>query len=326
VVNVADTVGDCATSFSFEIAGGTAPYMVMVDDNVVADSIGFYERISLDLSGGTHNVYVFDAQECELEYNFDLDYGTQVYDTVNIYVGDTAHYQEYGLDTMLVGGDYELIGLDLQTCPTQIFLFVHERVRTAPVLDAMSPMDTIADNHPTFEITFTDDVMFEEMGYLWVFEKDSTDAVLQIEITDAMVSGNTVTVTYDHTVSGALDRNTTYVVKVDSGVIMGDGLVWDGIMDDSWTFTTGDDWATSITPDVEELDFKVYPNPFNNFIRIDNAEKLDRVLVSNIAGQRVLDIENPTYEIRTGNLVTGVYVVTLISNDEIVKSERIIKR
>ena len=77
---------------------------------------------------------------------------------------------------------------------------------------------------------------------------------------------------------------------------------------------------------VETVDFKVYPNPFTNFIRIDNADKLSRVVVSNIAGQRVLDIENPTHEIRTGNLVTGVYVVTLISNDEIVKSERIIKR
>jgi len=326
VVNVADTVGDCATTFSFEIAGGTAPYMVMVDDDVVADSIGFYERISLDLSGGEHKVYVFDAQECELEYNFDLEFGTVVYDSVQIYVGDTAHYMDHGLDTMLVGGDYEFILSDTTGCATQLFVNVHERVRTAPVLDTMSPMDTIADNHPTFVITFSDDVTVEEMGYLWVFVQDSTDASLQIEITSDMVSGNTVTVTYDYDGTNGLLTNTTYVVKVDSGVIMGDGLVWDGIMDDSWTFTTGDDWATSIAPDIEELDFKVYPNPFNNFIRIDNAEKLDRVLVSNIAGQRVLDIENPTYEIRTGNLVTGVYVVTLISNDEIVKSERIIKR
>ena len=139
-----------------------------------------------------------------------------------------------------------------------------------------------------------------------------------------MVTGNTITVDYDYTVVGMLELNTTYVVAVDSGVVMGDGLAWDGNTG-VWEFTTGDDYPTGIAP-VEALDFKVYPNPFDNFIRIDNYDKLDRVIVSNIAGQRILDIESPTYEIRTGNLVTGVYVVTLIADDEIVKSERIIKR
>jgi len=81
-----------------------------------------------------------------------------------------------------------------------------------------------------------------------------------------------------------------------------------------------------IEPPFVAEDFKVYPNPFNDYIKVDNYDKLSRVVITNIAGQRVLDIEYPSYEIRTGNLVTGVYVVTLIKDNSIVKSERIIKR
>jgi hypothetical protein len=72
--------------------------------------------------------------------------------------------------------------------------------------------------------------------------------------------------------------------------------------------------------------FKVYPNPFNDKITIDNNEKLTRVVVSNIAGQRVIDIDNPTREIRTANLVSGIYVISLYTESGIAKTERMIKR
>jgi len=328
VVNVEKIEGDCSSEVSFQIAGGTAPYAVYVDQMVVEDSIGFFETITLMLSGGAHDVWVTDANECAKADTIELEYGVMRDTMLSVYVGDTAHFmdQEAMLDTMLTAGVYMFEYAVDTACVGQLTVTVTERPKTAPVIDTMSPMDTITDNHPIFTVTFTDDVWFDAMGYLWVFEKDSADAVLQIEITPEMISGNTLTIEYDHTVVGGLDKNTTYVVKLDSGVVMGDGLVWDGVMDDSWTFTTGPEFATGIPGELVDIDFKVYPNPFTNFIRVDNFDKLNRVVVTNIAGQRVLDVENPTYEIRTGNLVTGVYVVTLIADDEIVKSERIIKR
>jgi len=70
----------------------------------------------------------------------------------------------------------------------------------------------------------------------------------------------------------------------------------------------------------------VYPNPFNDYINIHEIEKLTRVVVSNIAGQRVLDIEYPTQGIRTANLVSGVYVVSMFTEDGLAKTERIVKR
>ena len=85
---------------------------------------------------------------------------------------------------------------------------------------------------------------------------------------------------------------------------------------------------SSTTPviDVNNLQFKVYPNPFSDVLNIDNSEKLTRVTVTNIAGQRVIDVQYPERVIRTSNLVSGVYVVTLFTEEGIAKSERLVKR
>jgi len=78
--------------------------------------------------------------------------------------------------------------------------------------------------------------------------------------------------------------------------------------------------------DLTPADFKVYPNPFNDRIYIDNNNKLTRVVISNIAGQTVIDEAYPNHEIRTANLVSGVYVVNLFTERGIAKTERIVKR
>ena len=86
------------------------------------------------------------------------------------------------------------------------------------------------------------------------------------------------------------------------------------------------DLATTPNKPIPSVDFKVYPNPFNDHITIDNNDKLTRVVVVNVAGQRVIDIEYPDREIRTANLVSGVYVISLYTENGIAKTERIIKR
>ncbi|MFW6245934.1 MAG: T9SS type A sorting domain-containing protein, partial [Tangfeifania sp.] len=84
--------------------------------------------------------------------------------------------------------------------------------------------------------------------------------------------------------------------------------------------------ATPIDPEVEVVEFNVYPNPFNDHIKIENNDKLSRVVISNIAGQRVMDIENPSNEIRTAKLVSGVYVISMFTEDGLAKTARMIKR
>ncbi len=313
-------VNGCGTEVALSAAGGVAPYTFKVDGEVAEGTVV--------LGGGMHIIEAMDAHECIDVDTVTLAYPMTLDTTLNIYTGDTAQFVYGDIDTMLLDGMYTFY-YDVDTaCIEEVNVTVESRDRMAPVLAGVSPDgDTIGDNHPILVMTFADSVpiSFGSMGYLTITRLDSAAASVTVEVTEAMVSGNTVTVTYDWENDGGLAMNETYVVHVDSGVVMGDGLAWGGIMDDSWTFTTGNTTVTDVV-DLVNVDFKVYPNPFNNFIRIDNSEKLDRVIISNIAGQRIMDIENPTHEIRTGNLVTGVYVVTLISNDEIVKSERIIKR
>lgn len=84
----------------------------------------------------------------------------------------------------------------------------------------------------------------------------------------------------------------------------------------------------TLTPNkpVSSVEFKVYPNPFNDHITLDNNDRLTRVVVVNVAGQRVIDIQYPEREIRTANLVSGVYVISLYTESGIAKTERIIKR
>ncbi|MGM0619620.1 MAG: T9SS type A sorting domain-containing protein [Bacteroidota bacterium] len=84
--------------------------------------------------------------------------------------------------------------------------------------------------------------------------------------------------------------------------------------------------ATPADMITENIEFKVYPNPFDGHIKIENNDKLTRVVISNIAGQRVMDVEYPSHEIRTANLVSGVYVVSMFTEDGLAKTERIVKR
>ena len=200
-----------------------------------------------------------------------------------------------------------------------------------PVLETMSPDDeTIADNHPTFVMTFSEDVVLGDLGYLYVTEKDSTEAKLMIEITSDMIDGNTVTVdyVYDETVGG-LKINTEYNVTLDSAIVKdATGNAYAGLTDNTvWTFTTGSDYATVIDePVVETVGFKVYPNPFNESIMIDNNDQLTRVVVHSITGQKVIDIKYPEHEISTSRLVSGVYLISLINEEGIAKTERMVKR
>jgi hypothetical protein len=82
---------------------------------------------------------------------------------------------------------------------------------------------------------------------------------------------------------------------------------------------------TGVDPELN-VDFGAYPNPFNDMINIKNSDRLSRVVISNIAGQRVIDIEYPKSEIRTAKLVSGVYIVSMYTENGIAKSVRIVKR
>ncbi|NOR75490.1 MAG: T9SS type A sorting domain-containing protein, partial [Draconibacterium sp.] len=213
-------------------------------------------------------------------------------------------------------------------CVRTLNVEVIEVERVAPEVESLSPTDTIADNHPVFVITFVGDVTFGESGSLTVTPKGESVASLEIPITEDMIVGNVVTIPYVYDPEvGGLELDMDYVVTIASGIFISeDDVAWDGISDDTtWEFTTGSDNATYIDPKFDVTEFSVYPNPFSDMINIVNHDKLTRVVISNIAGQRVIDVKYPNSEIRTNGLVSGVYLISFITEEGIAKTERIIK-
>jgi type IX secretion system substrate protein len=96
------------------------------------------------------------------------------------------------------------------------------------------------------------------------------------------------------------------------------------------------DFATDIElfgfkPAVGLLDISnvaIYPNPTENELNITNMKGVDRIIVSNIIGQEVMNITGfeRSVSINTSNLENGVYVVTFIDANNNMQSTRIVKR
>ena len=74
-------------------------------------------------------------------------------------------------------------------------------------------------------------------------------------------------------------------------------------------------------------DVKLYPVPSNNTVTIESPVDLSRIVVSNIVGQVIQTIENPTQlqTISVANYATGVYMVTLFDNNGNSTTQRLIK-
>ncbi len=70
-------------------------------------------------------------------------------------------------------------------------------------------------------------------------------------------------------------------------------------------------------------DLNAFPNPFSDNIFIENAENINRVIITNILGQRVMDITlKDDNTINTSELNKGVYLVTF----EAVSGEKVVLR
>jgi len=72
---------------------------------------------------------------------------------------------------------------------------------------------------------------------------------------------------------------------------------------------------------------KLYPIPSNNTVTIESPVNISRIVVSNIVGQVVQTIENPTQvqTVSVANYATGVYLVTLFDNNGNSTTQRLIK-
>ena len=70
---------------------------------------------------------------------------------------------------------------------------------------------------------------------------------------------------------------------------------------------------------------RVYPNPFNNFIKAQGLESIRRVVITNVIGQHIFSIDlngNDEIHIPTSNLSSGVYLINFSSEN----GERVVRR
>lgn len=70
-------------------------------------------------------------------------------------------------------------------------------------------------------------------------------------------------------------------------------------------------------------DSDVFPNPFSDFIRISNAKNVKRVVISDISGHQVMNIQlNGSQTIPAGNLKRGIYFI----NIELINGSNILRK
>ncbi len=126
------------------------------------------------------------------------------------------------------------------------------------------------------------------------------------DVDGIVVIADVIDGTYAYTVSMATYQNATGEIVVDGAdVEQTITLVLTGI-------------------GLESLsNIKVYPNPFSSYINITNADKVNRVIITNVIGQRVMDITlNGRNNFNASELTNGVYLVTF----EGINGERTVRR
>ena len=309
--------GECTDEATITVTGGIPPYVVTVDD-VVTDV-----SAALTWVPGTYEVVVTDAHGCTVDPVTVTVEADQVVHSITVGTDlgadGVVSFTDDGvtIDTTLAIGTHA-IEYVVDGC-TRILNVTVEDV-TGPIVVAMSPQGDITEDGTRFDLELTlNDNVVAGLGAMKVFEEGSA-LVAEFDISEVTITDNVISAAVD------LDKFTTYYVNIPAGFVAdAKGNNFAGILDNStWSFTTKD-FATS-TDELEFESIKLYPNPFSDKLNIENAHKLTRVIISNIAGQRVIDIEYPESVINTPNLVSGVYVVTMFTEDGIAKTERIVKR
>ena len=143
---------------------------------------------------------------------------------------------------------------------------------TPPRIISFSPSNIqIEDNHPLFIFSFDEEISLGS-GNLNVYQNDiSTPIIISIPFAESMVNGRDVTVSYNSDNYGNLELNTEYCVSIDSGSFFDlSGNTFEGILNnETWCFTTGNDYATGINEiPKNQLSLVVIPNPSDGRFRL----------------------------------------------------------
>lgn len=138
---------------------------------------------------------------------------------------------------------------------------------------------------------------------------------------DISVSGGTVAGSYGYAWSnGEITQDISNLTEGTYSVTVTD----DNSCEQVESYYVGDNVSVE---EIESLDVKIYPNPIQNILHVNLAEKAESLLVLDMKGRVVYEstINEDAYVINTGQWPAGVYVVTIESNG-LVSRTQVIKK
>ncbi len=86
--------------------------------------------------------------------------------------------------------------------------------------------------------------------------------------------------------------------------------------------------GTMAIDEVDNSSVSIYPNPTSSTITINNDNRISRLVISNCAGQRIMEMDdvNKTTELNVANFSNGIYFITLTEENGAVKTTRFMKK
>jgi hypothetical protein len=88
-------------------------------------------------------------------------------------------------------------------------------------------------------------------------------------------------------------------------------LVADRQMPKTWSTATVSKFPTAVNESANVRSYQLYPNPATNEVRIQNAEKADKLCIADMSGRIVLETVECNKAIFIGRLDPGIYMVTI---------------
>jgi uncharacterized protein (DUF2141 family) len=329
---------NCETPVEVSVTGGIPPYTLYVNGEAQAD-------LTATLVSGAYEIMVMDAHECYVMDSVDAVCALPIADVQSMadssdYVGDMVQVE----GTVSAVADGGFFVQDANAAWSGIWVVSEDSVAIGDGVTVAGIVDEVDDVTTLTETTVTVGIATLTVEAV---ELNSPSEVMDEAYESVLVVVNGAGTTGVDTVSGQFEifyelddsatvNNWLYAYEADS-IIAGNFYNVTGVVN-------GKDSAYTLEPRMEAdivdhtketpspippeniIEFKVYPNPFDDRIIIDNNDKLTRVIISNIAGQRVMDIEYPSHEIRTANLVSGVYLIRMFTEEGNAKTETMIKR
>jgi len=162
---------------------------------------------------------------------------------------------------------------------------------------------TIIDGENNYEFWYNDD---QPTTYTVTLTIVDADGALEGAVVTFDGADYTTDVDGIVTITEVLDGTYAYSVTMDGYDTEAGDIVVDGA-----------DVEQTITLTITGIDngmlsnLTAYPNPFSSHITITNPEKVNRVIITNLIGQQVMNVTlNGTEPINTSELAKGIYLVT----------------